>query len=184
MPFGDGGNLSREEIPPNSTIAKSPWVQEALRVYPHETFWQFRFRPAETKNGSMIQAILPRQLIEPLEKYLARHRPILVNTSDRRTLFVNDHGRAFDPTRLGSLVGNLTFRYAGRRVNPHLFRDIFALKWLEDHPEDYLTLSKILWHANIQTTLQIYGRNFDESYGARRVEEWLDERKTNKKRTD
>jgi integrase len=104
-------------------------------------------------------------------------RPVLVNVSDRRTLFVNDHGGAFDPTRFGSLVGNLTLRYAGRRVNPHLFRDIFAVQWLQDHPDDYLTLSKILWHHNIQTTLQIYGAGFDESHGARRVEEWLEARK-------
>ena len=78
-------------------------------------------------------------------------------------------------------MGNLTLRYTGRRVNPHLFRDIFAVKWLEDHPEGYLTLKNILWHSNIQTTLQIYGRNFDESHGARCVEEWLDMRKKNKK---
>jgi len=48
---------------------------------------------------------------------------------------------------------------------------------LEHHPEDFLTLSKILWHRNIKTTLQIYGANFDESHGARRVEQWLDARR-------
>src|SRR5579859_7910492 len=68
-------------------------------------------------------------------------------------------------------------RYTGRRVNPHLLRDIFAVKWLEDHPEDYLTLSKILWHRNIQTTLQIYGAGFDESHGARRVDDWREQRR-------
>jgi integrase len=59
----------------------------------------------------------------------------------------------------------------------HLFRDIFAVKWLEQNPEDYLTLSKLLWHRNIRTTLRIYGRNFDESYGVRRAEEWLEKRR-------
>ena len=177
MAFAVGGNLFKEEIPPNSTMDKAPWVCEALQVNPHERFWQFRFRPHETKNGRGVRGILPRQLIEPLENYLVNYRPVLVNGSDQRNLFVNDSGRPFDPTRLESLVENLTFRYAGRRVNPHLFRDIFAIAWLKDHPEDYLTLSKILWHSNIQTTLQHYGRNFDESHGARRVEEWLEARK-------
>jgi hypothetical protein len=37
-------------------------------------------------------------------------------------------------------------------------------------------LSKILWRADIGTTIRIYGRNFDESHGARRVEQWLDAR--------
>jgi hypothetical protein len=48
--------------------------------------------------------------------------------------------------------------------------------WLENNPEDYLTLSKLLWHRNVQTTLKVYGRNFDESYGVRRMEEWLEKR--------
>jgi integrase len=46
-------------------------------------------------------------------------------------------------------------------------------RWLDDHPEDYLTLSKILWHSDVRTTLRIYGRNFDESNGAAKVDEWL-----------
>jgi integrase len=77
---------------------------------------------------------------------------------------------------MNALRGRLTARYAGRRVTPHLFRDIFAVKYLEDRPEDYLTLSKVLWHSNVQTTLGVYGAKFDESHGARRVDEWLDQR--------
>lgn len=48
-------------------------------------------------------------------------------------------------------------------MTPHLFRDAFAYAYLESHPEDYLTLSKILWHRSIKYTLSVYGRNFDES---------------------
>ena len=180
--FADGGNLFKEQIPPNSTIARPAWVSEALRANPQERFWQFRFRPQETKNGKSVHAVLPRQLIEPLETYVNRARSTLVVTDHHYRLFVNDHGRPFDPTRLEILVENLTLSYVNRRVNPHLFRDIFAVKWLEDHPEDYLTLSKVLWHSNIQTTLRIYGHNFDESHGARRVEEWLELREITRKR--
>ena len=48
--------------------------------------------------------------------------------------------------------------------------------WLEQHPADYLTLSKMLWHSNINTTIQIYGSRFNESSGVRAMEAWLDER--------
>jgi hypothetical protein len=75
---------------------------------------------------------------------------------------------------------NITFRYVERAVNPHLVRDIFAYKWLEDHPDDYLTLMKILWHRNINTTINKYGRNFNESNAACRVDEWLHLRKRSK----
>lgn len=39
---------------------------------------------------------------------------------------------------------------------PHLFRHIFALQWLEEHPRDYLTVSKILWHGDVKTTVRTY----------------------------
>ena len=77
------------------------------------------------------------------------------------------------PVSLREITGD----EVGRQVNPHVFRDIFDVQSLQDHPEDYLTLSKILWHRDINTTPQIYGAGLDESHGARRVEQWLDERK-------
>jgi hypothetical protein len=62
-------------------------------------------------------------------------------------------------------------RYARKRVTPHLFRDIFAYWWLKKHPEDYLTVSKKLWHRNVEVTLQVYGCKFNESQADCRVEE-------------
>ena len=176
MSFADGGNLSKEEIPTHSTMAIPPWVQEALKANPREKFWQFCFRPRETKTSHLVRAIVPRQLVSPLEDYIKLYRPSLVNGPDPGTLFLNDHGGSYRQGSIGAPLGNVTFRYTGRRVNPHLFRDIFAVQWLEEHPEDYLTLSKILWHRNIQTTIRIYGAGFDESHGARRIEQWLDSR--------
>jgi integrase len=173
LPFSQGGNLWKEEIP-HSPIAKPRWAEEALRDNPHMLFWQFSFRPEETKTGNIIRSFLPSQLIRPLEEYIERYRPKFVKGDDPHALFLNQHGRPFNTRTLESLVWDVTYRYTGHRVNPHLFRDIFAVKWLDDRPEDYLTLSKILWHRNIQTTLRIYGRYFDESHGARRVEEWLE----------
>ena len=159
------------------TIARPKWVEEVLRTDPRRRFWQFRFSADETKNGHQVQAILPKQLIGLLEDYLDRHRSVLLNEHDPGMLFLNDCGHKYCEAGMTSRIGRLTAHYAGRRVTPHLFRDIFAVKYLEERPEDYLTLSKILWHRNIQTTLRIYGARFDESHGARRAEEWLESRK-------
>ena len=173
LPFIHGGNLSREEIPPHSVIAKPKWVEDALRTNPRQRFWQFYFRPLETKTGRAVRGVLPRQLLPLLEEYLDRHRAVLLGGhTDPNTLFCNGRGHPFGRNDLLRLTGAITMKYAGRRVNPHLFRHIFAVRWLEDHPEGYLTLSKILWHSNINTTIRIYSRNYDESYGARCVDEW------------
>ena len=156
-------------------------MDAALRSNPREHFWQFRFSGEETKNGDQVHAILPRQLIGPLETYLTKCRPLLMGDYDPETLFVKDDGRPFPQNSFAGQVGKITRRWAGRRVTPHLFRDIFAVKFLKDRPRDYLTLSKILWHRNLKTTLQLYGANFDASYGALGAEEWLDDRESSKR---
>jgi integrase len=83
--------------------------------------------------------------------------------------------------QMGETVCALTLRHAGRRVSPHPFRDIVAYTWLKEHPKDFLTLSKMLWHSNINTTLQIYGSRFNESSGVCATESWLDGREAKSK---
>jgi site-specific recombinase XerD len=112
-------------------------------------------------------------LIQLLEEYLRDHRPVLVgDREDPMTLFITHGGEAFSREQLGDLVKGLAAAHAGRPTTPHLFRDIVAFEWLTSHPEDYLTLSKVLWHRNIQTTIRKYGRRFDESTGAARMDDW------------
>jgi hypothetical protein len=170
-----GGNIFKEEISPRSRIAMPRSAAQALEGNPHQKIWQFHFRPEETKAGRAVQAVVPKQLVPLLEEYVDVHRPILVGNNNPRTLFVNDHGRPFETSSLRVRVRNLTARYAGKIVTPHQFRHAFAFKWLKDHPEDYLTLSKHLWHCDLKVTIRVYGRDFDESYAACRVEDWFED---------
>jgi hypothetical protein len=166
-------NVFYGQLPALVHIARPRWVEDALRVNPAEKFWQFHFCEEETKAGHSVRGIVPRRLIPLLEDYLQNHRPNIVAEIDPGTLFLNQSGGARDRQTTTDLVAQLVLEHAGRRVTPHIFRDIFAYAWLEDHPEDFLTLSKILWHRSINTTLRVYGRNFDESNGVRRIDEWL-----------
>jgi integrase len=180
---GNRLNLFKSELPPLINFAVPDWVKEDLRTNPHQQFWQFHFRKDETKTHHEVRSILPRDLVPLLEEYLEHHRPKLLKRGDPGTLFITVQGKRFSKKRVTDLVSEVTLRYGGKRVTPHLLRDVFAFKWLEDHPEDYLTVSKVLWHQNIQTTLRIYGRRFDESHGLRRVEQWLEQRKLGLKNT-
>ena len=81
----------------------------------------------------------------------------LLRGSDPYTLFLNENGRPMTEDQITVAVGDLTQTFGGKRVTPHTFRDIVAFTWLKEHPEDYLTLSKILWHSNINTTIRLYG---------------------------
>lgn len=91
-------------------------------------------------------------------------------------LFVTPRGKQMRPDQVGKVIGYWTIQFAKNRTTPHIIRDSVAYRWLKAHPKDYLTLSKILWHKRVQTTVEIYGARFDESSGACAMEEWLDER--------
>jgi hypothetical protein len=166
-------NLFLAPLPNLIHVAKPKWVEEALASDPNKAFWQFYFREDETKVGQTVRGILPRRLIPLLEEYLADHRPRLVAKEDPGTLFVNEDGCAIDYQIMTYHISELVLKHIGRRTTPHLFRDAFSYAYLEAHPEDFLTLSKILFHKSIRYTLSVYGKNFDESNGARRVDEWL-----------
>lgn len=173
---GPKPNLYKGPIPPNAAITKSDWVKQEEQQNPSAEFWQFRFSKEETKTKVHVHAVLPHQLIAPLEEYLLAYRPQLTRERDPGTLFVKGNGSPLAQQEVEVIVETLTARYRGVRVNPHHFRDIFAYAWLKDHPEDFLRLSKMLWHKNVDTTLKRYAARFNESTAVCALETWLDRR--------
>jgi integrase len=131
---GEKDNIFKAGFTPLVNIAKPAWVEEELKRNPNAQFWQIFFRKHETKTGQEIRGVVPKQLVPFLEEYL-QYRPLLITGIDPRTLFLNRNGRSISPIGVTGLVGNLTARYRGRRVTPHLFRDAFAHCWLDDHPD-------------------------------------------------
>jgi hypothetical protein len=172
---GDRPNLFKGPVPRSGSVARPRWISDAEAKVPGTTFWQFRFEESETKTKTRVHAFLPRVLIDGLEEYMNEHRPHLLRGVDPLTLFVMRNGLAFEADNMFSRVRTLAMRFAGDKMSPHVFRDAFAYEWLVNYPDDYLTLSKLLWHTNIQTTLRIYGAQFNESNGVCRLDEWLEQ---------
>jgi integrase len=170
---GRNPNLIRAVLPKMTSVTRPDWLQMAEKQHGPVETWQFRFAPDETKTGNDVHCVLPQRLTPLLEEYLSVHRPRLVCGTDPGTLFLNEHGGALTQAMVRNVVSRLTLKYGGRVVTPHLFRDIFAYMWLELAPEDYLTLSKLLWHRNIQTSIRIYGQRFNESTALSRMERLL-----------
>jgi site-specific recombinase XerD len=113
-----------------------------------------------------------------LEEYCLHHRKHLITETGAETLFLNEVGNKMSMKGTSTLVGELSLRYIAKCVTPHTFRHIVAYAWLDAHPQDYLTLSKILFHTNINTTLRCYGARFNESNGACGMERFVEGRRT------
>jgi integrase len=176
---GEVPNLFKAPISPFSMVTAPKWVTEQEKSSPGGSYWQFRFSKDETKTGNEVHSFLPFDLVGILEEYLETSRKTLVSQgSDSVTLFVDDRGMAMNLEQLRDRVRSLAAMHAGAPTTPHLFRDIVAYEWLLTHPEDYLTLSKILWHRNVNTTLKKYARRFDESTGCARMDDWRAARRT------
>jgi len=170
-------NIFKAPVPADDTkMARPKWCVEERKLHPDLEAWHFLFRPRETKTNHRVQGILPKQIAVPLEEYLISFRPLLISGDDPGTVFLNNSGGAYTMVNIYNSVTEITYRFLGRRVNPHLFRHIFAKQFLVEQPENYLTLSKILWHRDVKTTIRLYGAGFDESHGARAAEEWRDKR--------
>jgi integrase len=154
------------------------WVADQERAPPGTSFWQIHFDPSETKTKNEVNAFLPSELIPLLEEYLSIHRPVLVGKSDPGTLFVSSTGRPMKVGQVRSLVTKLASAHARRTCHTSSVprHRIVAYEWLRTHPEDFLTVSKLLWHRNLNTTLRIYGSRFDESTGVARMDDWRSSR--------
>ena len=178
---GPTPNLYKGTVPTVTPIDMPAWGVEERRANPNATFWQFQFSEEETKTGCAVHALLPRQLIASLEEYLAEYRGDLIMKNDPGTLLLNENGRPMTLNQVTRVISQNTLRFGGRRVTPHPFRDVVCLAWLKDHPQDYLTLSKLLWHATPKEVIKTYGSLFNESSGVCRMESWLEERDSRQK---
>jgi integrase len=139
------------------------------------------FTPDATKTHISIDLLVPRLLVGPLEEYLAEYRPLLLNGKNLDTLFVTPRGKQMRSDQIGKVIGHWTTTFASKRTTPHMIRDSVAYRWLKEHPKDFLTLSKILWHKSPQMVIQTYGARFNESSGMCAMEAWLDEREAKSK---
>lgn len=178
---GPAPNLFKAKIPPFTDLDKPSWVVEEEARNPDAEFWLISFAPMQVKTHMAIDLILPKQLVEPLEHYLAEVRPRLLNGHKADTLFVNRNAKPMRSDQVGNVIGTWSLRYGGVRTTPHLIRDSVAFAYLKGHPRDYLNLSRLLWHRKVETTIRIYGSRFNESSGVLAMEAWLDERDQEKR---
>jgi integrase/recombinase XerD len=118
--------------------------------------WWIDLAGARTKTGRQDQNPLPKALIEPLEIYLERHRPVLLGTGDHEHLWLTLEGAPVRAHVVFKQVSVLTRQRLGIAVNPHLFRHCAATSTAREDPHRMETAAAVLGHAGGTKTMQAH----------------------------
>ncbi len=153
-------------------------VIKLQKTAPKTLIWIVNFAAEETKAARAVRAVVPQSLGAKLDVFIAEgsYRDMLLCGNKSAHLFLTQRGTSMSAQQLEEAVEEVTAIHVGRAINPHLFRDIYALAYLKANNGDYLTLSKILWHKNHLVTTMEYGWMYDESVGTNVAGKWRAER--------
>lgn len=122
---------------------------------------------AEVKNSVDLDFEMPDESADLIRWYLKK-----VRTAEpgNIALFPSARGPHKDQNTLAIQIGQTVRRYTGFTVNPHLFRHIGALIYLDLNPGGYEVMRRVLGHKKMDTTSNFYAgletlraaRHFDE----------------------
>jgi integrase len=106
------------------------------------------------KNGVALDFVLPADVMDILDDYLAHARCWWLGPDDAR-LFPFGHTRQ-SQAHFGDLLIQRVRRVSGLRVNTHLFRHIAAKLYLDEYPGQYEVVRLLLGHKSLSTTVRFY----------------------------
>jgi integrase len=129
--------------------------------------WEIKFKGKGMKNGKPYEISYPKSLVPLLQEYLKKYRPKLCNGHENEYVFPNPNGGHIDPRVIQRIVDTNTFETLGKHMTPHLIRDCVAYYILKYRPEEYHMVSLLLGHADVKTTLRIYGHYTAQDAGLR-----------------
>lgn len=119
-----------------------------------------------TKTGKARIVALPPELIEQLRAYRQwqmEERTALYDAWEPTNLvFTRWNGQILNPNTVNRLLDEFCKRHDLPHINPHLFRHS-AASILISNGVDVLSVSQMLGHSNISTTLNTYSHALEES---------------------
>lgn len=123
--------------------------------------WRIHLQPHHLKNGAgragKDYAVRVAKWVQPrLEAYLEEYRATLLRGQTSPYLFVSSHGPhkwLSMPMHLAKLTANYIPGSPG--FGPHAVRHLVATDWLQQHPNDYLTVAELL-NDKLETVLTSY----------------------------
>ncbi|MFM1651621.1 tyrosine-type recombinase/integrase [Brevibacillus sp. B_LB10_24] len=121
-----------------------------------------RVRKSKTRAGEGRKVYVSKETINLLQDYILEYH---MKDIDTNFLFYNlagiNKGKPFSTQGMYSLVKRLR-KKTGIYFTPHMFRHTFANE-LHENGVDIIMIQKLLGHAHVQTTMQIYMHPSDKA---------------------
>jgi len=109
----------------------------------------------EVKNTNPIHMQVPAEVANLIAWYCKEYRDLLIDAPST-ALFPGPTGEPKQESTLSRQISEKVMQYLGVAMNTHLFRHAAGKIYLDRNPGDYATVSRILGHKSIATTLAIY----------------------------
>jgi len=126
----------------------------------------------ETKNNVAIDQELPPQLVRQIQVYLRKYRPILLEGPEP-WLFPGENGGRRPNAGFGQQLSKFLAKEVGIVMTPHQFRHLAAKLYLDQHPDGFETVRRLLGHKSIETTMRNY-RELEAALAGKRYAALLD----------
>jgi integrase len=111
---------------------------------------------SEVKNRRDLEHPLPPWVVQLLDRYLARGRPVLAPHPGPWLFPGAAAGEPKTAQALRQRVKDATERELGLRLTPHQFRHACGLVYLTAHPGGHEVVRHLLGHRSIATTIKHY----------------------------
>jgi hypothetical protein len=125
--------------------------------------WWLHFQDGKSTNAEPWECRWPEPLVDGLERYLAVHRKVLLQ-SDRRArastnaLWISKQGSEMTAAAVSAQVRARTNDAFGDATNMHRFRHITATTIATDTPEHVGDLAPVLWHGSNRPAEKYYNQ--------------------------
>jgi hypothetical protein len=148
-------------------------------LYKCDDLWRIRFSGKDLKishkdgKENLVNFEFPPDLSADLDRYMKWWRPILVDSTtnlhcaperagempkivDQEYFFINAWGRPFTSERIRDQISNLTYKYVGVAMSPHIIRSVWSTEFLEEKGMDGVATCAYMVNDTIETILRTY----------------------------
>jgi site-specific recombinase XerD len=114
------------------------------------------FPKTEVKNVVDLEFPIDAATMRLIDHYMAKFQAILAGEHAGSLLFPSPSGGAKRDNNLRSQITGFIWKRLGIEINPHLFRHLAAMIFLEAHPGQYEQVRRLLGQKNLTTTVTFY----------------------------